>query len=558
MSYIPERWDSETEVLVIGSGCGGLSAALSAHDSGANVTVIEKSDQIGGTTAIGGGGMWIPNNHHNIEKGVSDSSEKAFGYAKLLTQGRASDELIKTYINTAAEMLKYMEDKVGVRVEISTMPDYHPELPGGHDGENSRTVIPDLFDTKALGENERFLRRNPTNPLAMRNSEMVRWNAMGTPQKIDWPLVEKRISEGIVAFGTSLIGYMYKGCLDRDIEILLNTRAMELVMAEGGVIGIKARKDGQDFFIQATKGVILASGGFEWSEDLKKAFLPGPITHMNTVPHNEGDGLKMAMTIGADLANMTESWGWTSTAVPGEEYCGMPMNRGILSDRTLPHSIMVNKKGKRFVNEAASYNTMFKNLWMCDENTMAFLNLPCWMIVDQQYRDQYVLVTIMPGEETPSWITQADTIQALAEKIGVDPEGLGETVTKWNKYVADGFDPDFHRGLSVYDALWGDSENKPNATMGSIDKTPFYAIPIYCGTLGTKGGPRTNIHAQVMSITGGVIEGLYAAGNVMASVCGPAYWGGGATVGPGMTFGYIAGRHAAQKKSKAITQAGMA
>jgi len=548
MSEIPEKWDLETDVLVIGSGCGGLSATISAHDCGAKVTVIEKSDQFGGTTAIGGGGMWIPNNHHNIEKGVSDSSEKAFEYAKMLTQGRAADELIETYIHTAPEMLKYMEDKIGLKVEITTMPDYHPELPGGHDGENSRTVIPDLFDTKELGEHEKYLRQSPTNPLPMKNSEMVEWNAMGTPQKIDWGLLEKRMEEGIVAFGTSLIGYMYKGCLDRGMELVLNTRALELVMEGGAVIGLRAQKDGKDLYIRAHKGVILASGGFEWNEDLKKAFLPGPITHMSTVPHNEGDGLKMAIAIGADLANMTECWGWTSTEIPGEEYAGKPMSRGILPDRTLPHSIMLNKKGKRFVNEAASYNTMFKNLWFCDENTMELLNLPCWMIVDQQFRDQYFLARIMPGEETPPWIYQADTLVDLAEKTGIDPKGLAKTVDLWNQYVVDGFDPDFHRGLSIYDSLWGDPENKPNATMGSIEKPSFYAIPIYCGTLGTKGGPRTDSNAQVMSISGGVIEGLYAAGNVMASVCGPAYWGGGATVGPGMTFGYIAGRHAAKRR----------
>jgi succinate dehydrogenase/fumarate reductase flavoprotein subunit len=209
---------------------------------------------------------------------------------------------------------------------------------------------------------------------------------------------------------------------------------------------------------------------------------------------------------------------------------------------------MVNKKGKRFVNEAANYNTMFKNLWFCDENTMEPLNLPCWMIVDQQFKDKYALVGIMPGEDIPSWIHSDDTLKGLAGKVGIDPEGIKKTVEKWNQYVEDNFDPDFHRGLSAYDALWGDPANKPNAALGTIEKPPFYAVPIFCGTLGTKGGPRTNVNAQVMSVNGEVIEGLYAAGNVMASVCGPAYWGGGATVGPGMTFGFIAGRHAARGK----------
>jgi len=209
---------------------------------------------------------------------------------------------------------------------------------------------------------------------------------------------------------------------------------------------------------------------------------------------------------------------------------------------------MVNRRGRRFVNEAANYNTMFKNLWFFDENTMDPLNLPCWLIVDQQYKDKYALLTIMPGDDAPPWVDRADTLNGLAEKVGIDPKGLTDTVTKWNQYVSDGYDPDFHRGLSVYDHLWGDPDNSPNSTMGKIEKPAFYALPIYCGTLGTKGGPKTDVNAQVMGIMGGLIEGLYAAGNVMASVCGPAYWGGGATVGPALTFGYIAGRHAAQKK----------
>jgi predicted oxidoreductase len=191
---------------------------------------------------------------------------------------------------------------------------------------------------------------------------------------------------------------------------------------------------------------------------------------------------------------------------------------------------------------------MFKNLWFFDENTMEPLNLPCWLIVDQNYKDKYALVGIMPGDDAPPWVAQDDTLEGLAEKVGIDPAGLKETVEKWNQYVVDDFDPDFHRGLSVYDALWGDPLNKPNAAMGTIEKPPFYAVELHCGSLGTKGGPKTNADAQVLSISGGVIKGLYAAGNTMASPCGPAYWGGGATIGPAMTFGYIAGRHAANRK----------
>jgi 3-oxosteroid 1-dehydrogenase len=547
MGAKPAKWDMETEVLVLGSGAAGLPAAIMAHDCGAKALVVEKSDQFGGTTACSGGGLWVPNSHHNIAKGVSDSKEKAFGYAKLLTKGRAADELIETYLDTAPEMLKYLEDNTPLKVEIGKMPDYHPEQPGGHDGENSRTVLPLLFNRNDLGESEHLLRRNPTMGIPMTNSEMNEWNAMGTPQNIDFELISKRMEEGLVGFGEALIGFLYRGCLDRSgMEFILNTRGRELILDQGRVVGLKAEQDGKDIYIKASKGVILATGGFEWDEELKAAFLPGPVTHPNSVPYNEGDGLRMAMAIGASIANMSEHWGWSSTRIPGEESMGQPLNRGILSERTLPHSIIVNKQGKRFCNEAASYNTMFKRLWDFNENTTEFPNLPAWLIFDQHYKDSYAMLTAMPGEDAPDWIEQASTLEELAKKLGIDPDGLAKHVKSFNELAEKGQDPNFQRGESVYDPLWGDWGHKPSTCLGTVEKPPFYAIPVYCGSLGTKGGPKTNSNGQVLDVFDNVIEGLYAAGNVMASVCGPAYWGGGATIGPAMTFGYICGRYAAK------------
>ncbi len=550
MAYTISDWDIETEVLVLGSGAAGLSAAIMAHDCGAKVLVVEKSDAFGGTTACSGGGAWIPNSHLNIESGIEDSKDKAFNYAKLLTKGRASDELIRTYIETAPEMLKYMMDKTPLQVERSSMPDYHPEQPGGHNAKNSRTVIPLLFCRQDLGDSEPLLRKNPTMGIPMTNSEMNEWNAMGTPQKIDFELIAGRMEKGMVGFGEALIGFLYEACMDRGMEMITKTRGVSLVMDNNKVIGLKSVREGKDFFIKAGKGIILATGGFEWDEDLKAAFLPGPVTHPNSVPFNEGDGLKMAMAIGAALGNMSEHWGWSSTRIPGETAMGRTMNRGLLSERTLPHSIIVNKQGKRFCNEAASYNDMAKRLWDFNENTTEFPNLPSWLVFDQVYKDSYALMTVMPGDDAPEWVQRGDTPVELAGKIGVDPAGLVETLRRFNEYAAKGEDPDFQRSVSVYDYLWGDADNKPSPCLGTVEKPPFYAVPVYCGTLGTKGGPKTDVHARVLNVNGEVIDGLYAAGNTMASVCGPAYWGGGATIGPAMVFGYISGRHAARAKSK--------
>lgn len=547
MRKAPEKWDLETDVLVAGSGAAAMSAAITAADHGAAVVLIEKSAFFGGTSAMSGGGMWIPNNHLNIERGIEDPEEEVFGYCKLLAAGYASDELIKAYLDAAPQMLKYIAGKTGMKLQVTPMPDYHPELPGGRDGKHSRTVMPDLFCVHELGENAQYLRPAPS-MIPIRPNELWDWNAIPEPQNIDFTLIAQRMGEGWVSTGSALMGCLYKGCLDLKVDMHLNTPFVDLVMDNGRVIGACAQKGGKDFFIKARKGVILGTGGYEWNEELKKAFLAGPITHPNSVPSNEGDALKACMSIGAALGNMSENWGWVSAIVPGEEYEGKQLSRGILSERTVPHQIIVNKRGKRFVNEAADYNSMFKSLWEIDANTMEQRNLPCFSIFDQQFKDKYCFATIMPGDPAPPWVLKAETVGELAKLAGINPEGLEATVAQWNGYVEKGQDPDFNRGASVYDALWGDPGNKPNATMGTIDKAPFYAIRLHPGSLGTNGGPKTNANAEVLHIDGNVIGGLYVVGNTMASVTGPSYWGGGATIGPCMTFGYLAGRHAASKQ----------
>jgi len=217
------------------------------------------------------------------------------------------------------------------------------------------------------------------------------------------------------------------------------------------------------------------------------------------------------------------------------------MNQCCYAERSLPHSIIVNKKGKRFVNEAANYNDMSKPFWIMDPNTCAYANLPAWLIMDQQYFDKYACMMIMPGNPVPDYVYRADTVERLAANLGVDPAGLAATVERFNAYALNGSDLDFDRGKSAYDNAYGDPVNKPNPNLGTIGKAPFYALQVFCGSIGTKGGPVTNENAQVMHVSGEPIPGLYASG-------GRAYWGGGGTIGPAMVFGYLAGRHAATEK----------
>jgi len=547
MTEIPEKWDLETEVLVIGTGGAGLTAAILAHDQGAKVTVIERSDRVGGTTAVSGGGIWIPLNHRMEEKGRKDDRDSALKYCKTLVRGKSPDALVETFVDTGHEMLKYMETYTPVRFEATKMPDYHMEIEGAGTG---RTLGPLLFNINDLGDSGAKLRRSAliNVNLPMTFSDLEEWEAFTKPQQIPFDVIAERMEAGLLGFGESLVGALYRGCLDRGVDPILKTRARELVLESGEVVGIKAEQEGRDYYIRAHKAVILASGGFEWSEELKAVFLPGEITHPSSPPFNEGDGLKMAMAAGAMLGNMSEAWGWSAVQIHGEEYEGRILSRGILPEKALPHCILVNGRGKRFVNEAADYNTMFKPLWAIDANTGNYANLPAFYILDEQYHEKYVFLTALPKEPYPPWIIQGNTVEELAQNAGIDPVGLKETCERFNRFAVEGIDPDFDRGKSTFDHYWGDDEQPANPSLGTIEKPPFYAIRVHVGALGTKGGPRTNEKGQVLHVSGRPIPGLYAAGNVMAGVSGPIYWGGGGTIGPAMTFGYICGRNAALEK----------
>ena len=298
--------------------------------------------------------------------------------------------------------------------------------------------------------------------------------------------------------------------------------------------------------------MILASGGFEWDPELCQAFLRGPMSHPVSIETNTGDGLRMAMKAGAMLANMREAWWIPVASVPVEEN---PMGRVLINgQRTLPHSIMVNKRGRRFTNEAANYNAFGGAFHVEDVSRFEYANLPCWLVFDQNYADKYGfrVASGVEGKGVPAWVPRGDTPAALAEQIGADPKGLTDTIDRWNAQCADASDPDFGRGDSAFDRWWGDPylKGKPEATLGPLDAGPYYAVEIHSGCLGTKGGPKVNRHGQAIDVDGDPIAGLYVAGNAMGSPFGMTYGGPGGTLGPAMVFGYIAARHATARREQ--------
>jgi succinate dehydrogenase/fumarate reductase flavoprotein subunit len=529
--------------VVVGSGAAGLTAAILAHDNGAKVIILERSDKVGGTTAVSGGGVWLPLNHHIDNSGISDSREDALNYCQRLVLGRADAKLVETFVDRGAEMLAYIEGNTPLKFSPMSAPDYRPEDNGGK--MRGRSIEPLLFNKRELGDWEERLRGSGIFLFPVRLEEIfATYQAFYRPQNIPMDIVVERMERGEVACGQAIVAPLLKACLDRKISLLLETRARRLVIEAGRVTGVEADGGDETMRFKGRRGVILASGGFEWNERLKAKFLPGQVPYPNSPPFNEGDGLVMAMEIGADLANMTEIWGYPTAVMPGEEYENKPLGRPIKAERTAPHSIMVNRYGRRFVNEAANYNDLAKTLNSFDANAFGYMNLPCWAIFDAQYRERYSILTVLPSDPDPNWLPRKDNLDELATEVGIDPNGLTSTVNRWNEMVRSGRDEDFNRGESAFDRYQGDKD-AAHPSLGTIERPPFYALPIYPGTLGTKGGPRTNEKGEVLNVRGQVIRGLYAAGNVAASITGPAYFGAGGTIGPAMTWGYICGINAA-------------
>lgn len=544
MAWFKRRWDAEADVVVIGTGGAGMAAALAAHDGGARVVILEKSSKAGGTTAVSGGVLWVPCNHHMQAAGIADSREEALRYVLRLADGRSDPALVEAFLDAAPRMLRWLEQRTPLRFQaLARYPDYHPEHEGGKPG--GRSLDPGLFDTNSLGPWKGKLRKSPVfGATAMSVTEATDWGVFARPLALPFELLGKRYAQGLVCYGAALSGGLLRGALDRGLEPRLGVAARELLVEEGRVVGVRAEADGKEQLLGARRGVVLASGGFEWSPRLCAQFLGGVLTHPNSPPGNEGDGLRMAMAAGADLGNMSEAWWCPSLAIPGEEYEGRPLFRGDFAIRSLPHSVIVNRAGRRFVNEAQNYNDLMKPFFAVDPVAYERPNLPAWLIIDQQYVERYALLTVMPGQPVPDWIARADTLPGLAACLGIDAAGLAATIERWNGFARAGADPDFQRGASAYDHFYGDPAHRPNPNLGTLEKPPFFALEVHPGAIGTKGGARVDVHARVLDTSGRPIPGLYAAGNVMAGVTGPGYPGAGATIGTGMTFGFLAGCHA--------------
>jgi succinate dehydrogenase/fumarate reductase flavoprotein subunit len=540
-----ERFD----VVVLGTGAAGLTAAIAASEGGATVALFEKADLVGGTAAWSGGQVWVPNNPHMPEVGVEDSRENALTYIMSLSRDMLEQELVEAFVDAGPEMVELLEAKTPVQFyAVDGMPDYHPEFPGGSVN-GGRTMECHIYPFDELVD---WAKRVTPSPYFADPHITMSETPLGkaVPQPPSAEEHERRRVHNERGCGQALIGRLLRACLDRGIEPRTSCAGRELIIEDGAVVGVVVDTPTGPLEVRATKGVVLASGGFEWNEQLRRAFLRGPMSHPVSIETNTGDGLLMAMKVGAQLSNMREAWWIPVGEVPVEtNHMGRSLING---QRTLPHSIMVNKRGRRFTNEAANYNAFGAAFHVEDVSRFEYANLPCWLLFDQTYVDTYGfrVTSGVGGGAVPSWVPRGETLQELAAVVGIDGAELERTVARWNGLCAEGHDPDFGRGDSAFDCWWGDPHRKGrrDATLGPLAKGPFFAYQIHSGTLGTKGGPRVDPNARVLGLDGDPIAGLYAAGNVMGSPFGMTYGGPGGTLGPAMVFGYLAGRHASSRR----------
>ena len=544
MTVRPTGIDQEVDVLVLGTGAAGLTAALAAYDFGAKeVLILEKFGMLGGTSAMSGGMVWIPMNDQQAGAGIDDSYEEVVEYIDgLADDGHLDAETLGAFLDEGPAMLRWLAERTPVRLRLfEGFPDYQSWAAGAKE-HGSRSLDNEVFPFVELGSWAKWV--NPPKTGWPRRTSMIEdYYAPNLPAEV----LTDREERDCRGQGQALIGSLLKGVLDRGIPVHRESRARHLITEGRRVVGVVTEEEGREIRIGARRGVIIATGGFEWNEQLVRSFLRGPMTGPVSVPECEGDGLLMAMEVGASLGNMGKSWWLQSSQEMAAHGKGRANYLIGNSERTRPRSILVNRAAKRFVNEAANYNAIGPVLHNFDANSHDYVNLPFWIVVDQTYVDKYRFFNATTKGVVPSWAISAETIEALGQKMGLDGAALADTVRTFNEDVANGRDTEFGRGDSTYDRFWGDKDFEGvNRTLGPIENGPFYAVQMESGVLGTCGGPRANAHGQVIDWEDVPIEGLYVCSNAMSSSTAGVYGGAGGTLGPGMTFGFISGRHAAR------------
>ena len=546
---MPE-WDHEVDIVAVGSGVAGLTAALTAHAVGLAPMVLERGELVGGSSALAGGGLWVPANRWMLADGVDDSVEIAGRYLDAIVEdvGQcASPARRRAFLGTVNETIGFLEG-LGVRFRRTAgYPDYYTDVPGSS-GEG-RGIESAVFDMSPLGEwmerlpKRAFPRNLPMGTLDVSRVVLARRTVAGFltyMRLLAHFAAGKARRQNLTAGGGALVAQLLLQVVRRGIPIRTQTRAVELVFDGGRVSGVVAEGEGRTFRVAAKAGVLLGAGGFARNEEMRQSNLPHPTSAQWTSasPNDLGDGIVLGRSAGAATELMDDAWWGPSSVIPG----GPAIFH--VSERSKPGSLIVDERAERFMNEAQSYTDAVHRMYE------GGAGIPAWLIFDSRYRSRYPFGALFPGR-TPAelvengYFKRADSLGLLAELCGLDAAALERTVERFNGFCRTGQDLDFGRGKTTYDRYYGDPRVKPNPCLGQLDDAPYYAVELVPGDLGTKGGLVTDEDGRVLRESGDPIEGLYAAGNTTASVMGRMYPGPGSTLAPAMTFSDRAVRHAA-------------
>lgn len=546
---LPGSLPASVDVVVVGAGGAGMTAALAAEKRGLETVLIEKSSFFGGSTARSGGGVWIPNNSALRKAGQGDDPELSRTYLDSIVGDVVPKERRDTYLERGPEVLDFIHEHTPVRFTwVPQYSDYHPEAPGGRAAGRSCEPVP--MDARFLGDELERLHpqytKAPANMIVtqadFRKISLGLRTVRGpvTMAKIFLRrMVAMVLGRKMFAMGNAIAIGLRKGLMDAGVPVHYDTELTDLVIEDGRVVGVRVQHDGQESVVRAHRGVILGSGGFERNLEMREKYQPQPTSVDWTTgsQFNTGGGILAGIAAGAQTDLMDDSWWGPTIPLPSGPWFA-------LAERNLPGSIIVNQAGRRYMNEALPYVEAVHAMY--DGEATGVGHVPSWMIVDQRYRNRYIFAGLFPRQPFPGrWykigtIRKASSIEGLAAEIEVPPEELRATVDRFNGFARSGIDEDFHRGESAYDQYYSDPTVKPNPSLHTIDQGPFYAVKIVPGDLGTKGGLVTDERSRVLRADGSAIPGLYAAGNCSAAVMGHTYAGPGATIGPALTFGYLA------------------
>ncbi len=558
------------DLIVLGAGAGGMTAALVGALEGLRVALIERSDRIGGTTALSSGSVWIPDNPHQRKLGVQDDAAQATTYLDALVSTQTDRRLREAFIDQGPRMVAYLEARSPVRFQAyAHHPDYRQELPGAAQG--GRPLEPLPFDGRILGAHFAQLRW-PIRELMLPGGAMV---TRGEAQRLlrgpaSWDAIQLggallgrlcsdrlRYPRGTrLVLGNALAARLYQGILDCSVDVLTEARVSQLITTDGAVRGVIVSHQGAKRTLQARRGVVLAGGGFPADPAWRERHLPSPTPRYTAACETcTGETIRLGLEAGAALGPATgDNALWFPSSVGTRRDGSTAVYPHIVLDRAKPGLIAVNAAGRRFVNEAVSYHEFTRGMYAAHRDSPA---VPALLVCDRRFLWKYGLGMIWPRTLSlrrhirSGYLLADQTLAGLARQAGVDPRGLVRTVDTFNEYARTGKDPDFHKGESLYDRNNGDGEHQPNPCLGLIATPPFYAVRVYPTPLATSLGLLTDAQANVLNEDGRPIPGLYACGADMHPIFGGEYPGPGTQLGPAMTFGYVAAQHAAGRTGSA-------